>query len=153
MMNYWMMFSKTGKYLVGILFLGFITSCAPLLLHSDAVYMKPDPVMINYFNEFEQATETHNWDKVMQMIHPNYVKEQHDNFLEGRTDQFLNEFFGMPRDEIKRLDFIVSYFWLNNQWVDFWVVKSDGTKNRASWSILDRKDDSGYKIGLVGAVG
>ncbi|MBK8807829.1 MAG: hypothetical protein IPO21_14745 [Bacteroidales bacterium] len=46
-----------------------------------------------YLAEFEKAVVSHDATKIMQLMDKNYVKEQHDDFLKGRTTQFLNEFF------------------------------------------------------------
>lgn len=42
---------------------------------------------------FQKAVKKHEQEKVMKLLDANYVKEQHDQFLEGRTEQFLEELF------------------------------------------------------------
>lgn len=46
-----------------------------------------------FLTGFEKAVLKHNASEIMSFMDESYVKEQHDEFLAGRTDQFLNEFF------------------------------------------------------------
>jgi hypothetical protein len=134
-------------------FLFFISCAQSKIEQKEAKYIKPDDELKVYLDDFEEAVEDHDWNKVMGLIHPDYVKEQHDEFLDGRTDQFLKEFFNASRNRIKKVDFIVCYKWRNVLWTDFWVIQEDGIKNKVMWSLKSREDDSAYKYGLVGAVG
>lgn len=45
-----------------------------------------------FLKEVESAIKTHDADKLMSYMEPGYKRTQHDEFLEGRTVQFLNEF-------------------------------------------------------------
>lgn len=42
---------------------------------------------------FEKAVKSHDQQGIMTLMDPEYVKEQHDEFLEGRTEQFIDELF------------------------------------------------------------
>jgi hypothetical protein len=54
-------------------------------------FKKKAPEVI-FLREVESAIKTHDADKLMSYMEPNYKRSQHDEFLEGRTVQFLNEF-------------------------------------------------------------
>jgi len=43
---------------------------------------------------FAEAVEKHDLQKAMTYLSPRYVKEQHDDFLGGRTEQFISELLG-----------------------------------------------------------
>lgn len=40
---------------------------------------------------FQKSVKAHDQSGIMSTLESNYVKEQHDGFLEGRTEQFINE--------------------------------------------------------------
>lgn len=70
----------------------------PYRLNSRGKYIPADetsyPKFIKqFFDDFETAVWAKNKPKIMTFFHPDYVKEQHDEMLEGRTDQFLKEYF------------------------------------------------------------
>lgn len=46
-----------------------------------------------YLNELQKSILSHDQRQLMSFIDPLYIKDQHDEFLEGRTRQFLNELF------------------------------------------------------------
>lgn len=52
-----------------------------------------DGTIEQFVSSFEKATLSHDSREIMLFMENGYVKEQHDQFLEGRTEQFLNEFF------------------------------------------------------------
>ena len=55
-----------------------------------------------YINKFEAAVESHDRNEVLNLLEPGYVKRQHDNFLNGNTQQFLDELLcGESSDEGK----------------------------------------------------
>ncbi len=54
-------------------------------------FKKKAPEVI-FLREVESAIKTHDADKLMSYMEPGYKRSQHDEFLEGRTVQFLNEF-------------------------------------------------------------
>jgi len=49
--------------------------------------------MHKFLTRFEKSILKHDHNKLMKFMHKNYVQEQHDKFLEGRTEQFINELF------------------------------------------------------------
>jgi hypothetical protein len=60
--------------------------------------------VIEFLNHFEQAVLTGNVSKLMALMAPSYVREQHDQILEGRTEQFILEFFGGYFIDDKKVD-------------------------------------------------
>lgn len=54
---------------------------------------KTETPVEGFATEFEQSVLTHKPEEILKFMTNVYVKEQHDEFLEGRTKQFLNEFF------------------------------------------------------------
>ncbi len=55
-----------------------------------------------YVNKFEAAVESHDKNEVLKLLEPGYVKRQHDSFLSGNTQQFLDELLcGESSDEGK----------------------------------------------------
>ena len=54
---------------------------------------KTESSVESFTTEFEQSVLTHKPEEILKFMTNSYVKEQHDEFLEGRTKQFLNEFF------------------------------------------------------------
>jgi len=46
-----------------------------------------------FLRQVESAVKVHDADQLMKFMEPSYKRTQHDEFLEGRTVQFLNEFF------------------------------------------------------------
>lgn len=61
-----------------------------------------------FLREVESAVVTHDADKLMLMMELDYKRSQHDEFLEGRTVQFLDEFFGseIPFNSIESAELI-----------------------------------------------
>jgi hypothetical protein len=52
-----------------------------------------NPDVIDYTNHFEAAVLQHDQEAIMALLDPDYVKEQHNEFLNGMTEQFLKELF------------------------------------------------------------
>jgi hypothetical protein len=47
-----------------------------------------------FLARFENAVNAHDWEAlVSEIVDPGYVSQQHDDFLDGRTDQFISELF------------------------------------------------------------
>lgn len=55
---------------------------------------KQHPENIEYFlSEFEKSVLKHDAERLLELMDQDYVRDQHDNFLNGNTTQFVNEFF------------------------------------------------------------
>lgn len=136
-----------------ILFL-FLFSCStPENMPNRAVQVKLMNSMNEFVFEFIANVDDKNQLKVMEMMHPSYVQEQHDDFLEGRTNQFISEFFGTAFNKIKTFEHLYSYTVGTDIFVVFEVQSVDRIKSTHHYHIKFRNDDSGYKYGMVGAVG
>jgi len=46
-----------------------------------------------FLRKVENAVRVHDADQLLAFMEPNYKRSQHDEFLAGNTEQFLNEFF------------------------------------------------------------
>ncbi len=46
-----------------------------------------------YLSEFEKSVLKHDAERLMELMDENYVRDQHDQLLQGNTTQFVNEFF------------------------------------------------------------
>lgn len=117
-----------------------------------------------FLESFESAVESHDSDQIMSHMDPDYVKEQHDNFLGGRTDQFINEFFGgykkntkefktVPYREIKKLKLLNLVHDGDNFYTVSYLVKAKGLKVTCEWSVKIRFNGGNTAFGMVGAVG
>lgn len=79
-----------------------------------------------FLRKVEVAVKTHDADKLMSYIEPEYKRIQHDEFLGGNTTQFLNEFFcsNIPFTSIK--DAVL---------VDYKLVKGSKNEYTVTFSI------------------
>ena len=69
------------------------SGCVSLNVHTSAKYGSNASVA-GFLESFEQAALEGNEARVMAHMATAYIVGQHDDMLEGRTDQFLSEFFG-----------------------------------------------------------
>src|SRR6478735_5059835 len=76
-------------HLISILFI--LASCA--VEKSSSTKPQDGETIDAFVSSFEKATLSHDANQIMLFMENGYVKEQHDQFLEGRTEQFLNEFY------------------------------------------------------------
>ncbi len=69
-------------------------SCTGLMKNDSMMYSAYKSENINTFLKgFEEAVESHNTKLVLKYIDEEYLEEQLNKNLEGRTDQFMNELF------------------------------------------------------------
>ena len=59
----------------------------------DYNYQESEKLITKSAEEFLSAIEKHDLGKALTFFSPEYVAEQHDNFLKGNTEQFFTEFF------------------------------------------------------------
>ena len=150
------------KYLVfSLLFLGLLSfESAPETTAPSNIQSK----IAVFLDEFEAAVESHNTERIMACMDPDYVKEQHDEFLGGRTDQFINEFFGgykkntksfktVPYRDIKKLKLLDLVHDGDNFYTAKYLVKAKGVKVLCEWSVKIRFNGGKTAFGMVGAVG
>ena len=112
--------------------------------------------------KFESATLSHNKAELLTLMDEDYRKEQHDEMLKGRTDQFLDELFcGYVSEKTFKCPGFekVSYLKLtkieNNtdSYTVYYSVKAGKLSFSADWQITVTKTLSGTKYGIYGAVG
>jgi hypothetical protein len=117
-----------------------------------------------FLTDFENAVRSHNQMMVLNFMDPDYIKEQLNNFLQGRTEQFLNEFFcGMKTDDsgfgCPEFENILSFEFESIEQTDesmyriVYIVKTKDTEIRCDWGLMLIPSGVVYRYGLVGAVG
>ncbi|GEM_PF-6300758 len=83
---------KRNLFLTLVIFSTFIFQIQAQTLEWETV-TKTSSSMHKFLTRFEKTILKHNHNKLMKFMHKNYIQEQHDKFLEGRTEQFINELF------------------------------------------------------------
>jgi hypothetical protein len=152
------------KYLF-VLFGLFLFSCATTTKLNTAGTKYKIPKDLDLFlNEFENTVKTHNQSKVLNFMDPDYIREQLDDFLDGRAEQFLNEFFcGMKTDDsgffCPEFETITGFEFEDIEKTEegmYRVVYTITTKAesiRCDWGIMVIPTGVVYRYGLVGASG
>lgn len=118
-----------------------------------------------FIEKFKAAVTSHNPDEVMNLMDPDYKKEQHDAFLKGNTLQFLDEFFCgydpadgetyecMKFAEIASLKLTTVIPDIELYIVLFHVTDSDSTVE-VTWMISAKPGDNGEtRFGMIGTYG
>jgi len=116
-----------------------------------------------FLSDFEKAAVTHNKDKLIQLMDPDYVKEQLVGFLNGNITQFLNEFFcgnkvdGSGFECLHYTEIIslkkVSLNKETNGYRVAYAVYSNQTGVKTNWTITIKNIQGKLVYGLVGASG
>jgi len=152
------------KKILFISVLFFLFSCASVYkIGSEGEKYKIPKKLSVFLNSFEKSVLLHNTDKLLSHMDKEYKKEQLDGMLEGRTEQFLNEFFsGTNVDGSGFVNLTYSsitgiYFTsIQQNEGSYTVYYSVEIKNRrvdCDWEISITKDGDNTVYGLVGAVG
>lgn len=127
----------------------------------------PPPVyntlLIKYLDHMEETVLAHNLDQMMQLIDAEYVKEQHDKNLEGRTQQFIDELF--CGKEVKNGDYLCIPFLdinqikltaivsIDNGYKVFYDVGSESKTIAIDWWITEHYVNGKATYGIYGALG
>ena len=142
----------------------FLFSCASTYkVGSEGESYKIPKELSVFLSSFEQNVTSYNSDNVLLHMDKAYKKEQHDDMLEGRTEQFLNEFFsGLNTDgsgfvsvkfnSIKGIHF-VSIQKNETGYTVYYTIETKEANIDCSWEISVKKTEYGTKYGLIGAVG
>lgn len=114
-----------------------------------------------FCNDFSSVIASGDLNKAMNFLDKDYVKTQHDEFLEGRTDQFFSELlagedkngdFTVP--SIKEIKSIktgkISLSEDNGAEITFIIILKNGTKIKSEIHLETESKDS---MAFVGAVG
>ena len=148
-----------------LLIILFAFSCTSPKDSSGNVAVEPAPADLDdYLESFESAILNHDSHALMSLLDKDYVKEQHDGFLNGRTAQFLKELFCggvVDKDAYQCLKFesIRTIQKLNvvkdgeNGYRVYCLISNDKYAIKANWFIKVLPVGAGQKFGLVGAVG
>lgn len=97
----------------------------------------------------------HDADQLMMLMEPEYKRTQHDEFLQGRTDQFLTEFFGgqIPFLEIT-VARLIDYKLQRGNDTDYDVTfYLEGAGKKINTTFYMRKNPGTSVLTLYGAVG
>jgi hypothetical protein len=117
-----------------------------------------------FLNKFSAAVLAHNTEQVMALMDADYKKEQHDAFLKGDTQQFLDKFFcGYdPADgeryecikfnEVIKLEHTSTIPDVDLYIVLFHVTDSD-SKVEVTWIVSAITEDGKTNFGMVGTYG
>lgn len=124
---------------------------------------KPPKELKSFLADFEKAVVSHNTEKLMELMDPDYVKNQHDEMLRGNTSQFINEFFcgnladgsgfkclklleieGAKMHELVKED---GYYYV------YYTISSAKIKVTCSWTITVKEIDGERIFGFFGASG
>ncbi len=115
-----------------------------------------------FLTDFEASVSAGNQGNVMALMDPNYVKEQHDGMLDGRTEQFISEFLSgvsesgtfktISLNEVKSTEFIRLEEKAGSTMV-YYKIKSDNTIISCYWQIITREENGIRVYGFFGAVG
>ncbi len=114
-----------------------------------------------FCNDFSSVIASGDLNKAMNFLDKDYVKTQHDEFLEGRTDQFFSELLAgedkkgdFTTPSIKEIKSIktgkISLSEDNGAEITFIIVLKNGTKITSGIHLKTESKDS---MAFVGAVG
>lgn len=118
-----------------------------------------------FLETFTSAVVSHNRDAVMNLLDVDYKKEQHDAFLKGNTQQFLDKFFCgydptdgetyecMKFKEVSKLELSNVIPDIELYIVMFYVTDSDSTVE-VTWIVSAKPDANGViQYGMIGTYG
>jgi hypothetical protein len=118
-----------------------------------------------FLDKFFLAVTSHNSAEVMNLMDPDYKKEQHDAFLKGNTKQFLDEFFCgydpadgetyecMKFNEVIKLELSSHIPDIELYIVMVHVTDSDSTVE-VTWMVSAKLGDDGkINFGMIGTYG
>ena len=112
-----------------------------------------------FLEQFVAAVNKHSQVEVLQFMDATYLEAQHNQFLEGRTEQFLNEFFsgksqGGEYFDVRFME--ISAFKIERckqvdaDWRIYANLSYKGRKLTCQWTL--RNQETGG-LGFVGAMG
>jgi hypothetical protein len=146
--------------IITLLFITAFFSLACLGQHEIYINQLSDDAQA-YLKSFENAAEDGNKEKLLALMDDEYIRTQHDGFLEGRTDQFLKEFFcGKTTDgyectepeKIKKLKLQKIMQTQEGFDVTYKVITKD-YKIEATWFVKIKSVNGKVIYGISGGVG
>lgn len=164
---------KSGA-LLSLLFIFVLVACSPKLHLLDSPILSENKDLDKFLFSFEKAVLAHDKQGCMSFMSPRYVHEQHDQFLEGRTDQFLREFFsgtveaGIQVEGEEKVNNYRSINFNEIKNIELILITSNDALKEVVYRITTNKDmvisctcfvediqekDAKYPYGIFGAVG
>ena len=122
------------------------------------------PNLKKFLDGFISAVTSHNTELVMSLMDADYKKEQHDAFLKGNTQQFLDKFFCgydpadgetyecMKFKEVSQLKLTSVLPDTGLYIVQFHVTDSDSTVE-VTWIVSAKEADGTTTFGMIGTYG
>ena len=144
---------QADKILISILLLLFVLPF-PLQAQQD---------LAPFLAGFEKAAEKHKYKKVLAYMDHDHRVEQHDRFLQGRTKQFIDEFFcgyeslthdgyhNIGLDRVEDLQLIYLEYHAGSWEATYRILTTDGGTYYYQYLIV--WDEERRRLGFVGAVG
>jgi len=144
--------NKKIATLAALMFVSLLAGAKPEM-HAKIKENAPETI---FLRKVESAVRTHDADLLLTFMLPDYKRTQHDEFLEGRTLQFLSEFFWCPEKSFDQISDVslVSYKLQAGSKTDYEVVfhlKHVNTECDCSFGM--RKDPATNVFSIYGAVG
>ena len=153
------------KYIYLVLSVILFSSCTSVQkLSSTGEKYKVSKEMNQFLLNFESAARNHKKTAMLSLMDKAYKKEQHDEMLEGRTNQFFAEFFAgslingkefkvVPFETIEIIKFVKIIQTDEDTFDVFYIVESSDFKVKKQWQIVIRNIKGKSVFGLVGAFG
>lgn len=117
----------------------------------------------SFLKGFEAAVMSKDPGRILPYMDKDYLREQHDSLLQGRTYQFLNEFFS--GNSIEKQTFIKADYkkislltrnemnYNSGYYSISYSVTFDNNSIKCTWIIMTKFDNGKSVYGLYGAVG
>ena len=149
---------NTFLCILGLLFL----STSSLKVSAQAPEMPED--LSVFVQTFSEAVLNHNTESIMNLMDVDYKKEQHDAFLKGNTQEFIDRFFCgydvsdgetyecMKLDNISKIEITTVLPDTELYIVLFHVTDQDSTIE-ITWMISAKPTDGTTAFGMIGTYG
>ena len=153
------------KHLYLPLVILFVFSCSSVQkTGSSGEKFKISKGLNQFLLDFETSAKSHDKKAMLNLMDKEYLHDQLDNMLEGRTDQFFNEFFAgrqtngkgfrvLNFDTVTTLDFTGINQTNENSFEVFYIVKTPEYQINCQWQIKLHSINGKTVFGLVGASG
>lgn len=153
------------KHLYLIFAIILISSCSSIQkINSSGEKFKISKDLNQFLLDFETTAKNHDKKAMLNLMDKEYLHDQHDIMLEGRTDQFFNEFFAgrqtngkgfrvLNFENVTTLDFTGINKTNEDSFEVFYIVKTPEYQINCQWQIKLCIINGKKVFGLVGASG